>query len=307
MTGKRSFHHFLISSSLFCIMDFMILITGAGGKTGRTLVKALSNVESVCAFVHREEHVPVLKSLGAEKVVVGDLHDGVAIRAAMQGARAVYHICPNMSPDEVAIGNLVIGQAREVGVEHFVYHSVLHPQVEKMNHHWQKMRVEEIIFESGLPFTILQPAPYMQNLLGGWKSVVEDGVLRVPYSVDSKFSFVDLEDVAEAARIVLTGPGHANAPYELAGTLPTSHVEVAEIFGRVLKRNVRAERSERPFRAQSKRESMYALENLARMFEYYDKWGLVGNPNVLRWLLKREPTSLGSFIQKMLDESDAIY
>ena len=46
----------------------MILITGAGGKTGRTLIKMLSKVESVCAFVHREEHVSVLKSLGAEKL-----------------------------------------------------------------------------------------------------------------------------------------------------------------------------------------------------------------------------------------------
>ena len=99
------------------------------------------------------------------------------------------------------MGRLVIGEARAAGVQHFVYHSVLHPQVEKMNHHWQKLRVEEMIFESGLPSTILQPAPYMQNLLGGWKSIVEDGVLRVPYSVDSKFSFVDLEDVAEAAPV----------------------------------------------------------------------------------------------------------
>ncbi len=63
------------------------------------------------------------------------------------------------------IGKLVIDEARKAGVKHFVYHSVLHPQTEKMNHHWQKMHVEEMIFESGLPFTILQPAPYMQNLL----------------------------------------------------------------------------------------------------------------------------------------------
>ena len=53
----------------------MILITGAGGKTGRTLVKTLSKVETVCAFVHREEHVSTLKALGTDKVIVGDLQD----------------------------------------------------------------------------------------------------------------------------------------------------------------------------------------------------------------------------------------
>ena len=78
----------------------MILVTGAGGKTGRTLIKTLSQVERVCVFVHREEHVSIAKSLGAEKVIVGDLQDEVAIRSAVQDVRAVYHICPNMSPNE---------------------------------------------------------------------------------------------------------------------------------------------------------------------------------------------------------------
>src|SRR5215510_12973861 len=101
----------------------MILITGAGGKTGRTIVRKLSEVESVTALVHREEHVSVLKSLGAEKVIVADMRDELAIRSAMQGVRAIYHICPNMSPDETVIGKLMIDAARERGVEHFVYHS----------------------------------------------------------------------------------------------------------------------------------------------------------------------------------------
>lgn len=301
----------------------MILITGAGGKTGRSLIKALSKVESICALVRGEEHVSVVKSLGADKVIIGDVHDQIGIRSVMQGVRAVYHICPNMDPDEIAVGNLIIREACEAGVEHLVYHSVLHPQAERMTHHWQKMRVEEMIFESRLPFTILQPALYMQNLLASWKSIVKDGVLHVPYSIDSKFSFVDLEDVAEVAKIVLTQPDHLNAIYELVGTPPMSHVDVAEICGRVLNRDVRAEkeeigrfagrvraeRSERSLRAKSKRApamGQYAIENLVRMFEYYDQWGLVGNSNVLMWLLKREPNSLESFVQRTIKDQDVI-
>ena len=282
----------------------MILITGAGGKTGRSLVRSLSKVESICAFVHHEEHISVLTGSGAQKVIVGDMGDATAIRSGMRDVRAVYHICPNMSPDETVIGNLVIRAARESGVEHFVYHSVLHPQVEKMTHHWQKMRVEEMIFESGLPFTILQPAPYMQNLLAGWKSIIAAGVLRVPYSVYSKFSFVDLEDIAEAAKIILTEPNHKNAIYELAGTPPMSHMEVAESFSRVLNRNILAEKEEiRDWRLRTKGMSEYAVENLVKMFEYYDQWGLVGNPNVLRWILKRESSSLEMFIKRTLKET----
>jgi uncharacterized protein YbjT (DUF2867 family) len=116
----------------------MILITGAAGKTGRALIKVLSQVESVCAFIRRQEQVSLVKSLGAERVVVGDLHDQAALHSAFENARSVYHICPNMSPDEIFIGKLVIQEARRAEIKHFVYHSVLHPQTEKMNHHWQK-------------------------------------------------------------------------------------------------------------------------------------------------------------------------
>jgi uncharacterized protein YbjT (DUF2867 family) len=298
-------------SILSIIFRLMILITGAGGKTGRALIKVLSKVESVSAFVHREEHVAVAKSLDAERVVVGDLRDQAAIRLAMQGVRAVYHICPNMSPDEIAIGTLVIREAQKAGIEHFIYHSVMHSQTEKMTHHWHKLRVEEMIFEAGLPFTILQPAPYMQNLLASWETILSDGVLRVPYSIHSRFSFVDLEDVAEAVRIVLTGADHKNAIYELAGTVQMSHVDVANILSHVLNRTVRPEQEEigdwRLRAEQNPGISRYARENLIKMFDYYDRWGLAGNPNMLRWLLKREPTSLESFVRRTRKEHDAIH
>lgn len=285
----------------------MILITGAGGKTGRALIRALSMSENICAFVHNGEQAVMVKALGVKRAVVGDLRDEGTIRSAMQGVSALYHICPNMNQNEAEIGELLIRAARDCEVQHFVYHSVLHPQTEKMHHHWQKLRVEEALLESRLAFTILQPAPYMQNLLGSRDSIVEDGVLRVPYSVDSKFSFVDLEDVTEAARIVLTEPGHQYATYELAGTLPMSHVEVISIFNRVLNESFRAEKEDiQDWKSRAEQRGMeaYAVDGLSSMFEYYDRWGLAGNPNVLRWVLKREPTSLETFVQRISKEHD---
>jgi len=136
---------------------------------------------------------------------------------------------------------------------------------------------------------------------------VEDGILRVPYSADARFSFVDLEDVAAVAVIVLTEPDHIRATYELVGTPPLSHVEVAEILSRVLNRDVRAEKEEiRDWRLRAAGMSQYAIENLVKMFEYYDQWGLVGNPNVLRWLLRQEPESLEMFIRRMAKERNAV-
>ena len=58
-------------------------------------------------------------------------------------------------------------------------------------------------------------------------------------------------------------------------------------------------------RAEKSSMSEYALENLVRMFEYYDQWGLVGNPNVLSWLLGREPSSLETFFDRVIHENNA--
>ena len=57
--------------------------------------------------------------------------------------------------------------------------------------------------------------------------MIGDGRYRVPYPVDTKLSLVDLDDVAEAAALVLTEAGHSGASYELVGTTPMSQIEIA--------------------------------------------------------------------------------
>ena len=134
----------------------------------------------VRALVYRPTQVGPLREVGAHEVFVGDMRSQAILVQAVQGVQTVYHICPNMSPDELTIGGLVVAAAHSAGVSHFVYHSVLHPQTEAMPHHWAKLRVEEYLLESGLPYTILQPAAYMQNVLAGWASIVKDGLYGVP-------------------------------------------------------------------------------------------------------------------------------
>jgi len=188
----------------------MILITGAAGKTGRAVVQALLRKGTeVRAWVRREAQVGEVHQLGVQEVVVGDVEETAVWHQATTNIQAIYHICPNMHPQEVEIGQLAIAAARQNGVGHYVYHSVLHPQTEAMPHHWHKLRVEEALLASGIPFTILQPAAYMQNVLAGRKLIEKEGVYRVPYPVSTRLSLVDLQDVAEVVAKVLTESGPA--------------------------------------------------------------------------------------------------
>jgi NAD(P)H dehydrogenase (quinone) len=202
----------------------MILVTGAAGKTGKAAVKALAaRGAAVRARVRNPEHAATLTVLGAAEVSVGGFEDPRALADAAAGARAIYHICPNVSPQEVVYAQAVAAAAQARGIKRFVYHSVLHPQIEAMPHHWQKMRVEEMLFAAGFDLTVLQPTTYMQNILGARRGIVAEGVFRVPYPVETRLSLVDLDDLAEVAALVLTQDGHSGASYEPVMNLSARH------------------------------------------------------------------------------------
>lgn len=281
----------------------MILVTGAGGKTGRAVVRALAaRGAQARAFVRRPQDQATLRNLGAQETVVGDLRLPDHMSAAMAGVSAVYHICPNVHPDELPIGQTALAAARAAGVEHFVFHSVLHPQTEAMPHHWNKLRVEEALFASGLPFTILQPAPYMQNVLAGWAAIIGQGVFTVPYPVETRLSLVDLEDVAQAAATVVGQAKHEGAIYELAGTRPMSQTEVAAVLAQQLGLPVAAvsesvDTWERRVRAAGLGDAQ--ISTLKQMFDYYARFGLPGSPNCLGWLLERAPTDYSEFAHRV--------
>jgi NAD(P)H dehydrogenase (quinone) len=280
----------------------MILISGAAGKTGQAVIKALNQrQQAVRAFVRNQQQKQSVEKLGAAEVVVGDLTQAGDLAPAFKGIRKVLHICPNVHPEEVEIGAQMIKAAKRAGVEHFVFHSVMHPQIESMPHHWKKMRVEEMLIESGLPFTIVQPASYMQNL--PLSAVRTTGVVRVPYSLQSRHSMVDLSDIAEVYARVLSEEGYQNGIYELAGLEALDYCQITEMLSQAFNHPVELVQESIPEwrqRAQSSGMTAYAIETLVKMFKHYDQHGFVGNPTTLEHLLQRPPTTLAAFLERTI-------
>ena len=103
--------------------------------------------------------------LARKKPLLEIYTDETTLDQLLEGARAIYHICPSVDPDEATVGEMLIDASKSAGVERFVFHSVMHPQITALTHHAQKLIVEEKLIQSGLWFTILQPASYMQNVM----------------------------------------------------------------------------------------------------------------------------------------------
>ena len=284
----------------------MILITGANGQTGRAIIKALlSKGKRIRAFVHRTEQIQEMKSLGVMEVVAGDMMDQKAINEAFIGVGAVYHICSALNPNEVPIGQMAMKAARLAKVEHFVYHSVLHSVLQDMPHHQKKLMVEELLVNSGMPYTIIQPAVFMQNILESWKLLSEKGIFQQKFftTQETRICMVDLEDLAEAASIILTSPGHTGATYELCGPENLSLSDMIAVMEKHFGREIKVETpQDEMFAAQLKKHGVgdYQVDTLLKMFQHYNEHGFIGNPNVLTWILGRKPKDFSSFILRTL-------
>ncbi len=264
-----------------------VLVVGATGKTGRALCSTLVAAGVPVRAAVRSGREPAAPA-GTTAVVV-DLVTGQGLAAALDGARAAYHLAPNMHPDEVSIARRVASAAANGGLERLVYHCVLHPEDARMPHHLRKAEAEMVLRQAlGIRLTVLRPAAYHQNLVAQARA----GLLSVPYSLDAPFTNVDLADVAEVAVAALRG-AHAGLTLDLAGPEVLTTRQLAEQATAALGRPVSAQRisMEEWVAGPGAALDEQVRADLLAMFRAYDESGLVGDPSVLPGSLGRPSTT----------------
>lgn len=290
----------------------MILITSAAGQTGTRIISHLvqRNVQ-VRGLVTNPQSARKIEALGAE-AVLGDLRDQSSLDLAMSGVEKIYHIAPTLTVNEHEMGRTILAAAIRSGVKRFVLHGVIAPYLQHINYHWAKELIQFDLYRSGLDYTILLPTNFMQNISWTWPRIVKEGRWELPYSTTKQLTWVDIDDLAEAAANVLTEPGHEYGTYELAGTDAfLSRSEIAILMSEALGKEVIAVKSgadeylerarKQPFFA---RMSDDELSQIRAMFTDYDTYGMpAGNSKVLSMLLGRPAASYRQFLGKLVESA----
>ena len=177
-----------------------VLMVGATGKyAGHVLPELKKRGVKVRALVRSRDSERVARERGADETAYGDLQEARGLISAAVGVDGVFHIGPAFAPQEADMGVTMVEAARAAGVSKFVFSSVMHPSISTLNNHAAKRPVEEALYESGMTFTVLQPAIFMQTMERGWKEVIRSGRFSMPYSRRVKTCYVDYRDVAEVA------------------------------------------------------------------------------------------------------------
>ncbi|HEX6954415.1 MAG TPA: DUF2867 domain-containing protein, partial [Agromyces sp.] len=141
-----------------------ILVTGSTGYIGGRLVpRLLDEGHDVRVVVRRPERLRDVPWAGGVEVVDGDLTDAAAVRRAMRDIDVVYYLVHSMGgrgdfeDAELRIARNVASAAKANGVRRIVYLGGLHPDDGRLSRHLRsRVRVGEILLESGVPTIVLQ-------------------------------------------------------------------------------------------------------------------------------------------------------
>jgi uncharacterized protein YbjT (DUF2867 family) len=278
----------------------LVLAVGAAGKfAGLVVPELVKRTVKVRGLVSHGDAVGPAKARGAQEVVVGDLRDASSLRLALKGVDSVFYIAPAFLPKEAEVGKAFVEEAKRAGVRRFVFSSVIHPILSALANHADKAPVEEALLTSGMEFTFLHPTVFFQDFIASWPRIVDTGVLAEPWSAATRFSRVDYRDVAEVVAIALTEERLLYGTFELCAEGWLDRNDVAAVIATVLGRPIRAESVDAKRAAALAGPAAPALE---RMFEWYDKRGLLGSALALRAILGREPRTLRAFFQELAAE-----
>src|SRR5438445_1348806 len=221
--------------------DKTVLVTGATGTVSTALLGALEGKPGLKlrALVRDPASAKsqALRKDGVE-VVAGDLEEPDTLSEALDGVDILWLRTP-ASALEPSMGSNAVTAARKAKVGHIVRNSAIKAGHDAPNRNGRlHALVEESVKASGIPWTILRPHYYMQNLLSSAGSVASEGMLYMNMG-QGRVGMVDGRDVGVFAAKVIEDPArHAGRTYSPTGPNVTTMAEAAETLSSVLGKRV---------------------------------------------------------------------
>ena len=197
-----------------------ILVLGATGKTGSRITKRLEEKGHTVRRGSRSSETPF------------DWEKPETWHANLDGVSAAYiSYFPDIAfPGAVEQVEAFIALAEEKGLQRLV---LLTGRGE-----FHAERAEEVVRNSGVPFTIVRAAWFAQNFSeGALFDPVMAGALPMPGG-DVREPIIDVDDIADIAVAALTEEGHVGELYEVTGPRLMTFAEMAAELSRAMGRTV---------------------------------------------------------------------
>ncbi|QKW13763.1 NAD(P)H-binding protein [Verrucosispora sp. NA02020] len=262
-----------------------ILVIGGTGKTGRRLVRALrASGEQVRAASRSGE-------------VRFDWTQPDTWQPAVTGASAVYLI----APADPAVADDFVSSAVTWGVGRFV--ALSGRGIDKLDPDFSPsmLGAEQAVRDSGAEWTIIRPNNFHQNFDEDlWRQPLVDGRLALPMGATPE-PFIDVQDIADVAAILLTEDGHHGQVYELSGARALTFAEAVATIAEASGRSIRyVELTPEEYRTEVLAEGWSEADATAlnSMFAGMRAGYLAQPTDTVRRLLGREPIHFDTYAER---------
>ncbi|WP_031093018.1 SDR family oxidoreductase [Streptomyces sp. NRRL S-15] len=216
-----------------------IVVTGATGELGRLVVERLLATvpaRSVAAVVRDKEKAAALAARGVE-IRIADYDRPETLAGAFRSGDRVLLISGSEVGKRIAQHTAVIDAAKAAGVAQLAYTGVLGGPDADFLLAAEHKATEQLILDSGVPYTFLRNGWYTENYTANLGPVLEHGAV-VANAGDGRVASATRADYADAAAAVLTGEGHLGAAYELSGDVAWSLAEYAAMVAAATGREI---------------------------------------------------------------------
>ncbi len=195
-----------------------IFITGATGNVGVELLKSLQNMPNdveIIVGVREEDNLSPkeMEKLAPFKVSKRkfDFIDGNTYQHALKNIDIFFLLRP---PQITEVGNYfkpLIKAAQQMQVKHIVFLSVQGVEKSSIIPH---NKIEKLIVESGIKYTFLRPAYFMQNFTTTLHNDLHTKKLIFLPAGEAKFTLVDVSDIGKVAASIIIKIANDNANYD---------------------------------------------------------------------------------------------
>ena len=275
-------------------MSNKILITAASGNIGRELVSQLKAASA-----------DIIAGSSSSKSVDGipnrhiDFADIDSLRTAFAGIDTLFLLLP-LVPNKIALAKNAITAAKAAGVKHMLRSSGAgsDPTSEFALPRLQG-EIDQLIIDSGIAYTLVQPATFMQNFATYYAGMIKGGALYLPQG-EGRVSYIDVRDIAAVLTMILQNPAkHAGRAYTLTGAVALSNAEAVGAIANAIGKNVSYVAVPDAAAIESMQGMGMDAWSINQMLSLHQLTALgysAGSTDTVRQLLGREPIKFDDFV-----------
>jgi uncharacterized protein YbjT (DUF2867 family) len=224
-----------------------IFVTGATGNQGGAVARNLirNNFKVKCLTRHPNSvHAHQLEKLDA-LVVHGDLDKPYTFSQHLKDVDGIFSVQTFVHgiEKEIRKGTGLADLAKANNIKHFLYSSVAGADLNTGIPHWEsKLKIENHLKSTGIPYTIIRPASLFENFLRPQvKSRLLKGKLVSPVGENVIQQFSCADDIGKMSAAIFTNPNEYNGKTITLASEEMNLVQAAEIFSDVLGKEIKYE------------------------------------------------------------------